>query len=33
VREALVFIVGVGVGLVFGMVIQWIAALPREYRR
>lgn len=30
---ALVFLAGLFVGLVLGMVIQWIADLPREFRR
>jgi hypothetical protein len=26
-------LIGIAIGLVFGMVIQWIADLPRDYRR
>jgi hypothetical protein len=31
--EALVFLLGVLVGIVVGMAIQWAADLPREYQR
>lgn len=26
-------LVGIAIGFVFGMVVQWVADLPREYRR
>lgn len=29
----LAFLAGLGLGLVVGMVIEWTASLPREYRR
>jgi hypothetical protein len=32
-KDALVFLLGVLVGLVVGMAVQWVADLPREYRR
>jgi hypothetical protein len=32
-EEAIVFLAGLCVGFVIGMVAQWVADLPREYRR
>ena len=30
---ALLFLLGCGVGFVFGVVTEWVAELPREHRR
>jgi len=33
VSYAIAILVGVAIGFVFGMIVQWVADLPREYRR
>jgi len=32
-HDALLILIGVAVGFVFGMVVQWVCDLPQEYRR
>jgi uncharacterized membrane protein SpoIIM required for sporulation len=32
-RDVITFLAGVFLGLIVGMVIQWVSDLPKEYRR
>jgi len=33
VRDALVLLIGIVIGFVAGMVVEWVSTLPRQYKR